>query len=598
MQLSGAQRPLHADGRLQRAGVVRLRRHRQRADERLARPEERHGARHLHGLGGQRPAGRRRPTRCRPIDEDSGPVTRLEGEPARERLARPGERVRPDARRHGGLEPGRRHGGDLRRERRLHARRRTSTAQASFDYTVTDNGTTNGASDPKTATGHVSFTVNAVNDAPVISRPVPASTRCPAPSTALTGYSVARRRRRLRPDQADARRRARDADAEHRRRGRPGRRRHHGQRDGLGRRSRPRRRRSTRRSPTPPASSTTRRPPGPSDTVSIGVDDLGHNGSGGHKTAAKTVSITLNQPPTANAQTVTTDEDTAKTITLTGSDPESEPLTFVVTSLPAAGGAAPRRRDAGGTDHERSPVHAARAARSRTCPAANANGTPLGSFAFKVERRPLQLRRGHGDARTSTPVDDPPVAVDDSATVAAGLRREHDRRARERHRHRRRPEGGPVGHAGRATAPSRSRTAARTSPTRRTPATATTRPDEPRHVHLHAERRLAGDGLGHGDLPAGREPTTRAPASAPTRTRASRPATCSRTTRDPAGYPIVGAQPRHDRHARHGHRQPRRHVHLQPRHRLRVPRRRRRRPPTPSTTRSRTVTAACRAARR
>jgi VCBS repeat-containing protein len=38
---------------------------------------------------------------------------------------------------------------------------------ASFDYTVTDNGTTNGAPDPQSATGHVSFTVTEVNDVPV-----------------------------------------------------------------------------------------------------------------------------------------------------------------------------------------------------------------------------------------------------------------------------------------------------------------------------------------------------------------------------------------------------------------------------------------------
>ena len=37
---------------------------------------------------------------------------------------------------------------------------------ASFDYTVTDDGLTNGVSDPKTATAHVTFTVTQVNDAP------------------------------------------------------------------------------------------------------------------------------------------------------------------------------------------------------------------------------------------------------------------------------------------------------------------------------------------------------------------------------------------------------------------------------------------------
>ena len=38
---------------------------------------------------------------------------------------------------------------------------------ASFDYVTSDNGTTNGVADPKTDTGHVTFSVTAVNDAPV-----------------------------------------------------------------------------------------------------------------------------------------------------------------------------------------------------------------------------------------------------------------------------------------------------------------------------------------------------------------------------------------------------------------------------------------------
>ena len=39
---------------------------------------------------------------------------------------------------------------------------------ASFDYTVQDNGQSNGSNDFKTDTGHASFTITAVNDAPVI----------------------------------------------------------------------------------------------------------------------------------------------------------------------------------------------------------------------------------------------------------------------------------------------------------------------------------------------------------------------------------------------------------------------------------------------
>src|SRR5205807_3389832 len=40
---------------------------------------------------------------------------------------------------------------------------------ASFDYTVQDNGTTNGGAAPKSATAHATFTITAVNDAPTAS---------------------------------------------------------------------------------------------------------------------------------------------------------------------------------------------------------------------------------------------------------------------------------------------------------------------------------------------------------------------------------------------------------------------------------------------
>jgi hypothetical protein len=44
-----------------------------------------------------------------------------------------------------------------------------------------------------------------------------------------------------------------------------------------------------------------------------------------------------NRPPVADAQTVTTAEDTPKTITLTGSDPDGQPLTFSIVTPPAHG---------------------------------------------------------------------------------------------------------------------------------------------------------------------------------------------------------------------------------------------------------------------
>ncbi|KKK74032.1 hypothetical protein LCGC14_2887830, partial [marine sediment metagenome] len=44
-----------------------------------------------------------------------------------------------------------------------------------------------------------------------------------------------------------------------------------------------------------------------------------------------------NEPPTADDQPVSTDEETNLTITPTGSDPNGDPLTFIITSLPANG---------------------------------------------------------------------------------------------------------------------------------------------------------------------------------------------------------------------------------------------------------------------
>jgi arylsulfatase A-like enzyme len=50
-----------------------------------------------------------------------------------------------------------------------------------------------------------------------------------------------------------------------------------------------------------------------------------------------TVSITINAGPTANAQVVTTPQETPVVITLTGSDPEMDALTYAVSSGPASG---------------------------------------------------------------------------------------------------------------------------------------------------------------------------------------------------------------------------------------------------------------------
>ena len=57
-------------------------------------------------------------------------------------------------------------------------------------------------------------------------------------------------------------------------------------------------------------------------------------------TAAATVSITVtavNDLPVATAQSVTLNQDTTSTVTLTGTDADSNPLKFKITSLPANG---------------------------------------------------------------------------------------------------------------------------------------------------------------------------------------------------------------------------------------------------------------------
>ncbi len=40
----------------------------------------------------------------------------------------------------------------------------------------------------------------------------------------------------------------------------------------------------------------------------------------------RTIAVKVNRPPTANGQSVTTNEDTSKAITLTGNDPDSDPI--------------------------------------------------------------------------------------------------------------------------------------------------------------------------------------------------------------------------------------------------------------------------------
>jgi hypothetical protein len=112
-----------------------------------------------------------------------------------------------------------------------------------------------------------------------------------------------------------------------------------------------------------------------------------------------TVSITVNHvnhAPTAQNGTLTTDEDVAKTMSLQASDPDADALSYAIVSAPGHGslsGTAP--------------------ALTYT-PAPNYNGPD--SFTFKVNDGHLQSNVATVSI-TVTPVNDQPVAHDDTATT-------------------------------------------------------------------------------------------------------------------------------------------------------------------------------------
>ena len=119
-----------------------------------------------------------------------------------------------------------------------------------------------------------------------------------------------------------------------------------------------------------------------------------------------TVSITVgavNDLPTANAQSVTTGQNTPKAITLTASDPEEDPLTYTITGNPSHGslsGTAPN---------------------VTYTPATNYNGSD--SFTFKVNDGTTDSADAAVSITVTSPVTaDLKITVSDSKTaIAAGI---------------------------------------------------------------------------------------------------------------------------------------------------------------------------------
>lgn len=111
-------------------------------------------------------------------------------------------------------------------------------------------------------------------------------------------------------------------------------------------------------------------------------------------------SATVNQPPVANAQNVTTAEDTATSVTLTGTDPEGAPLTYTVLTQPTRG------------------IVTGTAPNLTYTPGLNENGAD--SFTFKVNDG-AQDSASATVSITITAVNDAPVAQAQSISTAEDM---------------------------------------------------------------------------------------------------------------------------------------------------------------------------------
>lgn len=131
-----------------------------------------------------------------------------------------------------------------------------------------------------------------------------------------------------------------------------------------------------------------------SDSFTFKVND----GSVDSNIASVAITVTnVNDAPVANGQSVSTAEDTAKAVTLTGSDIDNDPLTYAVVTQPVHGslsGTAPNLT---------------------YTPAANYNGAD--SFTFKVNDGKVDSNVAIVSI-TVTPVNDTPVANGQSVSTA------------------------------------------------------------------------------------------------------------------------------------------------------------------------------------
>src|SRR5207247_391202 len=139
------------------------------------------------------------------------------------------------------------------------------------------------------------------------------------------------------------------------------------------------------------------------------------DGNGG--TASASVSITVNDPPVANAQSVTLNQDTASAVTLTGSDPNNDPLHFKVTSLPTSG----KLYDGTGTGGHLIVVgelpYALTGTFNKATYQPNAGYSGPDSFHFKANDGQLDSTAAATVSITVNHVNHAPVANNDSAST-------------------------------------------------------------------------------------------------------------------------------------------------------------------------------------
>jgi YVTN family beta-propeller protein len=133
------------------------------------------------------------------------------------------------------------------------------------------------------------------------------------------------------------------------------------------------------------------------DSFTYSVSD----GKGGIAVGTVTITVTpVNQAPVANAGTLATNEDTATTGTLTGTDPENAALTYTIVTQPTKGTISDFNATTGTYTYT---------------PAANLNGAD--SFTFTVSDGSLTSAPATVTINVAA-VDDAPVAGGDTYTVA------------------------------------------------------------------------------------------------------------------------------------------------------------------------------------